>query len=75
MATVPANRIAVKYHLSSAQSPIVNTAILGAVAKVLNLVSLKSLIGAIKSSVPAHADNNAAAAEEAFQEVSEVVHL
>ena len=75
VATVPANRIAVKHRLGSAQSPIVNTAILGAVAKVLDVVSLNSLIEAIKSSVPAHADNNAAAAEEAFQEVSEVVHL
>ncbi len=75
VATVAAGKIAVKYHLGSAQSPIVNTAILGAIAKVLGLVTMESLIKAIKSDVPAHPENNAAAAEEAYQTVSEVVQV
>jgi 2-oxoacid:acceptor oxidoreductase gamma subunit (pyruvate/2-ketoisovalerate family) len=75
VATVPAGKIALKYHLGTAQSPIVNTAILGAVAKVLGIVPMDSLIEAIKSEVPAHTDNNAAAAQEAYQMVSEVVKL
>ena len=75
VATVPAGKIAVKYHLGSAQSPIVNTAILGAITKVLGIVTLESLIKAIKSDVPAHPDNNAAAAKEAYQDVSEVVQV
>lgn len=75
VATVPAGQIALKYHLGSPQSPIVNTAILGAVAKVLGVVTMENLVKAIKSDVPAKADDNAAAAEEAYQRVSEVVQL
>lgn len=75
VATVPAGQIALKYHLGSPQSPIVNTAILGAVAKVLGVVTMENLVKAIKSDVPAKSDDNAAAAEEAYQRVSEVVQL
>ncbi len=75
VATVPAGKIAVKYHLGTPQSPIVNTAILGAVAKVLEIVSVEHLIEGIKIDVPAHTENNAAAAQEAYQTVSEVVKL
>jgi 2-oxoacid:acceptor oxidoreductase gamma subunit (pyruvate/2-ketoisovalerate family) len=75
LATVPASNIALKYHLGSPRSPIVNTAILGAVAKALSIVTMHSLVKAIKSDVPAKADNNASAAEEAYQMVSEVVQL
>jgi len=75
VATVPAGKIAIKYHLGSHQSPIVNTAILGAVAKVLGIVSMDSLIEGIKTDVPAHTEHNAAAAKEAYEMVSEVVKL
>ena len=75
VATVPAAKIAVKYHLGTPQSPIVNTAILGAVAKVLGVVTLKSLIEGIKTDVPAYTENNAAAAQEAYETVSDVVKL
>ena len=73
VATVPAGKIAVKHHLGTAQSPIVNTAILGAVAKVLGIVTMESLIEGIKTEVPAHTENNAPAAQEAYKTVSEVV--
>ena len=75
VATVPAGKIAVKYHLGSPQSPIVNTAILGAVAKVLGVVTPESLIEGIKTGVPAYTENNAAAAQEAYETVSDVVQL
>jgi 2-oxoisovalerate ferredoxin oxidoreductase gamma subunit len=75
VATVAAGQIALKYHLGSPQSPIVNTAILGAVAKVLGVVSMENLVKAIKSDVPAKAEDNAAAAQEAYQRVSDVVQL
>ncbi|MBW1716153.1 MAG: 2-oxoacid:acceptor oxidoreductase family protein [Deltaproteobacteria bacterium] len=75
VATVPAGKIAVKYHLGSPQSPIVNTAILGAVAKVLGVVTPESLIEGIKTDVPAYTENNAAAAQEAYETVSNVVQL
>ena len=75
VATVPAGRIAVKHHLGSPQSPIVNTAILGAVAKVLGVVTMESLIEGIKTDVPAHTEDNAAAARDAYESVSEVAQL
>ena len=52
-----------------------NTAILGAVAKVLGLVTLESLVEGIKTDVPAHTEDNAAAAKEAYETVSDVVVL
>lgn len=75
VATVPAGKIAVRYHLGSPQSPIVNTAIIGAVAKVLGVVTVESLIEGIKTDVPAYTENNAAAAQEAYEAVSDVVKL
>jgi 2-oxoacid:acceptor oxidoreductase gamma subunit (pyruvate/2-ketoisovalerate family) len=75
VATVPAGKIALTHHLGTPQSPIVNTAILGAVAKVLEVVSMESLIQAIRSEVPAKTEENAAAAQEAAQMVTEVIQL
>ena len=72
VATVPASKIAFGHHLGSAHSPIVNTAILGAVAKALGIVDIDSLVKAIKENVPAHAQDNAEAAKDAYQTVSEV---
>jgi 2-oxoacid:acceptor oxidoreductase gamma subunit (pyruvate/2-ketoisovalerate family) len=75
VATVPAGRIAFKHHLGSAQSPIVNTAILGAVVKVLGIVDMESLEKAIKEDVPAHAEENVNAAKEAYKVISEQLPL
>ena len=73
VATVQASKIALRHHLGSLQSPIVNTAILGAVAKVFGIVSTENLVKAIQDEVPVHAENNAEAAKDAYQFVSEVV--
>jgi len=75
VATVPASQIAFRHRLGSSQFPIVNTAIVGAVAKVLRIVSIENLVKAIKEDVPARAEDNAEAAKEAYETVSEVVHL
>ena len=75
VATVPASQIAFRHRLGSSQFPIVNTAIVGAVAKVLGIVSMENLVKAIKEEVPAHAEDNADAAKEAYDKVSNVVHL
>ena len=73
VATVQASKIAFRHHLGTLQSPIVNTAILGAVAKVLGIVTMENLIKAIKDDVPVHAEDNAGAAKDAYRSVSEVV--
>lgn len=72
VATVPASRIAHRRGLGSSQAPIVNTAILGAVNAVLDLVTMESLMMAIEDGVPAGAENNSEAAREAYQEVSDI---
>jgi 2-oxoacid:acceptor oxidoreductase gamma subunit (pyruvate/2-ketoisovalerate family) len=73
LATVPASRIAHRRGLGSSQAPIVNTAILGAVAGVLGVVTMESLTKAIREGVPARSEENAEAAREAFDKVSPVI--
>jgi len=64
--TIDATSIAVKHKLGTLASPIVNTAIVGAVIKVLGLTRLGSLLQAIKEGVPIKPEDNMAAAEEAY---------
>jgi len=66
VATVDARGIAMKYGLGSRASPIVNTAILGAFAKISNLVLLDSILEAIMQEVPSKRKENAEAAREAY---------
>jgi 2-oxoacid:acceptor oxidoreductase gamma subunit (pyruvate/2-ketoisovalerate family) len=73
VATVQASLIAFQHHLGSSQSPIVNTAIIGAVAKVLGIVTMDNLIKAIKDEVPVDSEKNAEAAKDAHQSVTQVV--
>jgi len=63
--TVDASAIARAHGLGSRTQPIVNTAILGAFAAFLGLVSLESVCTAIAAEVPTHAERNVAAAREA----------
>jgi 2-oxoacid:acceptor oxidoreductase gamma subunit (pyruvate/2-ketoisovalerate family) len=67
VATVPAKEIALKYRLGSESSPIVNTAILGGVIKILKLCSLKSLLDAVREGVPIKKEENVKAAEESYK--------
>lgn len=69
LAYVDASSIALKNKLGSATSPIVNTAILGAFAKITGLCSIDSVCEAIKKGVPVKPDANAAAAREAYSGV------
>ena len=75
VATVPASQIAFRHHLGSAQSPIVNTAILGAIARVLGLVTMEKLVEAIEDEVPSRPKDNANAAQEAHDAVSKVIEF
>ncbi len=66
IAVVDASSIALEYKLGSPTAPIVNTAILGAFAKATGLVSIDSIIEAMKEFVPSNKAGNAAAIKEAF---------
>jgi 2-oxoacid:acceptor oxidoreductase gamma subunit (pyruvate/2-ketoisovalerate family) len=67
VAAVDANRIAVEYKLGSPTAPIVNTAILGAFSKITGMVTVDSLIEAMKEFVPSNKAGNAAAIKEAYE--------
>jgi len=68
VATVDANRIAVKHRLGSPTNPIVNTAILGAFARITRLVGLDPLLEAVREAVPLQKEANVAATREAYEE-------
>ena len=68
-ATVDATDIALRHGIGSKTSPIVNTAILGALAKITGMVKFDSVAKAIIDSVPNKSEQNVAAAKEAFEEV------
>ncbi len=72
LATVNATEIAIKHRLGSKAAPIVNSALLGAFAKASGVVEIGSLIQGVKKLVPIKIDENAAAAQEAYDSV--VIH-
>ena len=73
VATVNATGIAVKHKLGTLAAPIVNTAIVGAVVKILGLTKLEPLLAAIKEGVPTRPEDNMAAAKEAYELAEKVV--
>ncbi len=66
VATVDASSIALKHGLGSGQAPIVNTAIIGAFARLTGLVGLDALLQAVEKEVPVKKEANVAAAKEAY---------
>jgi len=69
VATVNASDIAVKNGVGSKTAPITNTAILGALNRVLNLVKQETLLETIKELSPLKPEANAQAAQEAYESV------
>ena len=69
VATVDAGGIARKHKLGSRTEPIVNTAILGAFAKVAGIIGIEALAETIRESIPAKGKENEAAAREAYERV------
>ena len=67
--TVDATQIAIKHKLGSRAQPIVNTAILGALARILDIFGMEELTSAIEEEVPVKIEENKKAAEEAFNSV------
>lgn len=66
-ATIDATSIAVKYGLGSKAAPIVNTAILGAFAKITGFVGMDAVREAVKELSPVKPEDNVKAAEEAYE--------
>jgi len=70
IAFVDASSVAVRNRLGNITSPIVNTAILGAFAKITGICSIDSVCASIKKGVPIKPEENAKAAKEAFEGVN-----
>ncbi len=68
VAAVDANAIAIRHRLGPASAPIVNTAILGAFARITGLVGLEALCASVREAVPVKQDANVAATQEAYDE-------
>ena len=66
VSTVDATGIAVRHGLGGKAQPIVNTAILGAYAADTGLITVESMVNAIREEVPVQIDANIAAATEAM---------
>jgi Pyruvate/2-oxoacid:ferredoxin oxidoreductase gamma subunit len=62
-----------KYKLGNSTAPIVNTAILGAFARVSGEVGIDSLLATIMEYAPAKPKENALAAEEAYKKAGELI--
>jgi 2-oxoacid:acceptor oxidoreductase gamma subunit (pyruvate/2-ketoisovalerate family) len=67
VAAINATEIAVKHKLGTLAAPIVNTAIAGAVIRVLGLTKLESLLNAIGEAISIRPADNQKAAAEAFE--------
>jgi 2-oxoisovalerate ferredoxin oxidoreductase gamma subunit len=69
VATVDASHIAAEHGLGSRTQPIVNTAILGAMAKVMDVISLDNVTVAIRENIAIKTTANVAACKEAYDKV------
>jgi 2-oxoacid:acceptor oxidoreductase gamma subunit (pyruvate/2-ketoisovalerate family) len=69
VAFVDANRIALGQGLGTRTHPIVNTAMIGAFARLLEMPPLEAIAEAIREEIPVCADANIRAAEEAYRTV------
>lgn len=69
VASVDASGIATSFGLGTRSSPIVNTAIVGALARVTQLVGLEAVVAAVREEVPNKPEANAAAVVEAYRQV------
>ncbi len=69
VSVVDASDIAARHRLGSKSHPIVNTAILGAFAKITGLVKIDSVLAAVGEEVPVHPEENMKASKEAYESV------
>jgi 2-oxoacid:acceptor oxidoreductase gamma subunit (pyruvate/2-ketoisovalerate family) len=69
LAFVDATRIALKHQLGSRTHPIVNTSIMGALARVLGMPPMDAIALAIEEEIKERREQNILAARDAYQEV------
>ncbi len=72
LAFIDANAIALNHQLGARTQPIVNTSMIGAFARLFNTPHMTAIAEAIREEVPAEAEANIGAAEDAYNEVQMV---
>ena len=68
-AAVDAKRIAVAHRLGTRTHPFINTAMIGAFARILEMPPMDALAAAIREDITVRPDDNVAAAMQAFESV------
>lgn len=69
VAVVDANRVSLTHQLGSRTQPIINTAMMGAFAKIMNMPPLDIIAQAIKQEIPVKQQENIDAAMQAYEDV------
>ena len=69
LANVDATGIAIKNDLGTRTHPIINTAMIGAFARILGMPPLEAIAEAIKEDIPIKPEQNIRAAKEAYENV------
>lgn len=69
---IDATAIAASHGIGSQTAPIVNTAIMGGFARMCDAVPIEAILESIHELAPAKADENVAAAKEAYERAKEV---
>lgn len=69
IAYIDASRLALKHGLGTRTHPIVNTAMMGAFARMLGMPPMEAVMTAIKEEIPDKAEENIAAARDAYAEL------
>ncbi len=69
VALIDATRIALKHELGTRTHPIVNTAVMGALAKMLGMPPIEAVAMAIEEEIPEHFERNILAAKDAYDAV------
>jgi pyruvate ferredoxin oxidoreductase gamma subunit/2-oxoisovalerate ferredoxin oxidoreductase gamma subunit len=70
LALVDATRIALKHELGTRTHPIVNTAVMGALARMLGMPTMDAVATAIEDEIPEHFERNIQAAKDAYDAVA-----
>jgi Pyruvate/2-oxoacid:ferredoxin oxidoreductase gamma subunit len=69
---VDATGIALEFELGSQAQPLVNTAMLGAFARVCGDLSLDNVLKAVENRVPLKIENNLSAVKKAYETVGKI---
>ena len=70
LACINASKIALRHRLGTRTHPMVNTSMIGAFSRILEMPSLEAIASAIKEDIPNEYEENIRAAEDAYHEVT-----